>query len=431
MKITPDPEIQEAATAPLRSAMASEPKARRHPWLWVLAAILLVAVVYAVYTRLAPSRDPALGPKGFDPTDRPIPVVAATAKTGDVDIFLEGLGTVTPLKTATVRSRVEGQLMRVLFKEGQIVKEGDLLAEIDPRPFQVQLAQAEGQLVRDQALLANARLDLERYRTLFEQDSIAKQQVDTQASLVRQYEGAIKVDQSQVDNARLQLTYSRVTAPISGRIGLRQVDPGNVVRASDANGLVVITQLTPITVVFTLPQDQLPEVMRRLASGDRLQVDAYDREKKTRLAQGVLLTVDNQIDPATGTVKLKAEFPNSDAALFPNQFVNVRMLLDTRRGVTTVPVAAIQRGSEGAFVYAVTPEHTVTLRPVKLATIEGDTAMVESGVAAGDQVIVDGADRLREGTKVELTERGGRSEARPEVRNDAGRQHKGAARPAP
>lgn len=408
MKITPAPEIREAATAPLRAGVTPAPKTRRHVWFWLLTALVVSGVAYLTYTRLAPAPDPASGPKGFGPGEHPIPVAVATARTGDIDIFLEGLGTVTPLKTATVRSRVEGQLMRVLFKEGQVVQEGDLLAEIDPRPFRVQLAQAEGQLVRDQALLANARLDLDRYRTLYQQDSIAKQQVDTQASLVRQYEGAIKVDQSQVDNARLQLTYARVTAPISGRLGLRQVDPGNVVRAADANGLVVITQLAPITVIFTLPQDKLPEVMKRLASGDRLRVDAYDREKKTRLAQGTLLTVDNQIDPATGTVRLKAEFPNTDAALFPNQFVNVRMLLDTRRGVTTIPVAAVQRGSEGTFVYAVTPGQTVALRPIRLAAIEGDTAMVESGVAPGDVVVVDGGDRLREGTRVDVDGRSAR-----------------------
>ena len=406
MNITPDPQIQEAATAPLGATATRSPRLQRHRWLWLLVVVLLLAGGYAAYTHLGATRDPTAAQRGPDPADRPIPVVAAAAITGDIDIFLDGLGTVTPLKTATVRSRVEGQLMRVLFKEGQSVKEGELLAEIDPRPFQVQLTQAEGQFARDQALLANARLDLDRYRTLYEQDSIAKQQVDTQVSLVRQYEGAVKVDQSQVDNARLQLTYSKVTAPISGRLGLRQVDPGNIVRASDPNGLVVITQLKPITVVFTLPQDHLPSVMKRLQSGDRLAVDAYDREKKVRLAEGVLLTVDNQIDPATGTVKLKAEFPNTDGTLFPNQFVNVRMRLDTRRAVTTIPTSAIQRSAQGTFVYAVTPERTVALRPIALTAIEGESAMVESGVAPGELVVIDGTDRLREGAKVELIERG-------------------------
>jgi multidrug efflux system membrane fusion protein len=405
MNTTSEPQIQEVATAPPRSHRAHSPKPRR--WLWPLLLLVLVAAGYAAYARFGATRDPAAGPGASSFADRPIPVVATAAKTGDIDVHLEGLGTVTPLRTATVRSRVEGQLMRVLFKEGQTVQEGELLAEIDPRPFQVQLGQAEGQLARDQALLANARLDLDRYRTLYEQDSIAKQQVDTQASLVRQYEGAVKVDQSQVANARLQLTYAKVTAPISGRLGLRQVDPGNIVRASDPNGLIVITQLTPITVVFTLPQDHLPSLMKRLNSGDRLAVDAYDREKKVRLAEGVLLTVDNQIDPATGTVKLKAEFPNTDGTLFPNQFVNVRLLLDTRRGVTTIPTAAIQRSSRGTFVYVVTPEATAALRPIELTAIEGENAVVQSGVAPGELVVIDGTDRLREGAKVELIERGG------------------------
>jgi multidrug efflux system membrane fusion protein len=405
MNTTSEPQIQEVATAPPRSHRAHSPKPRR--WLWPLLLLVLVAAGYAAYARFGATRDPAAGPGASSFADRPIPVVGTPAKTGDIDVHLEGLGTVTPLRTATVRSRVEGQLMRVLFKEGQTVQEGELLAEIDPRPFQVQLGQAEGQLARDQALLANARLDLDRYRTLYEQDSIAKQQVDTQASLVRQYEGAVKVDQSQVANARLQLTYAKVTAPISGRLGLRQVDPGNIVRASDPNGLIVITQLTPITVVFTLPQDHLPSLMKRLNSGDRLAVDAYDREKKVRLAEGVLLTVDNQIDPATGTVKLKAEFPNIDGTLFPNQFVNVRLLLDTRRGVTTIPTAAIQRSSRGTFVYVVTPEATAALRPIELTAIEGENAVVQSGVAPGELVVIDGTDRLREGAKVELIERGG------------------------
>src|SRR5437762_9331235 len=275
---------------------------RRLAWTWL--AVLALAAGGASVFLLQP------GDIQQRPASRrgPTPILAAAARAGDINIYLNGLGTVTPLKTVTVRSRVDGGLIRVLFREGQLVKEGDLLAEIDPRPYQAQLAQFEGQMARDQALLANARIDLERYRTLYTQDSIAKQQVDTQGALVRQYEGTVKLDQGLIDNARLQLTYSRVTAPISGRLGLRVVDPGNVVRAGDANGLVVITQLQPITVVFTIPQDNLPGVLKRLRSGERLPVEAYDREQKVKLATGALLTVDNQIDPSTGTVKLKAQF---------------------------------------------------------------------------------------------------------------------------
>jgi multidrug efflux system membrane fusion protein len=403
MNTTSDSPVQQATEAhPLADAVRTR-RAPWAPWLWFLVVASVLAGGYYAYSRgNAPSSSEA-EKRGAEMAARPIPVVARAAKTGEIDIYLDGLGTVVPLRTATVRSRVEGQLMRVLFKEGQVVKEGELLAEIDPRPFQVQLTQAEGQLARDQALLANARIDLERYQTLYTQDSIAKQQVDTQASLVRQYEGAVKVDQGQVENAKLQLVYSRVTAPVTGRLGLRQIDPGNIVRASDPNGLVVITQLKPITVVFTLPQDSLPSVMKRLQGGERLKVDAFDRGKKVKLASGVLLTVDNQIDPATGTVKLKAEFPNDDTSLFPNQFVNARLLLDTQRGVTTVPTAAIQRSAEGTFVYVVSPEHTVSLRPVKVGTSDGDNTLIEAGLAPGERVVIDGTDRLRDGAKVELT----------------------------
>jgi multidrug efflux system membrane fusion protein len=340
------------------------------------------------------------GGKGGD--GGPIPVVASVAQTGDIPIYLSGLGTVVPMRTVTVRSRVDGELLRVNFTEGQYVKEGELLAQVDPRPFQVQLDQAEGQLIKDQALLANARIDLERYRTLFKQDSIASQQVDTQAALVQQYEGTVRTDKALVDNARLQLSYARITAPISGRLGLRQTDPGNIVHAADASGVVVITEVQPVTVVFTLPQDNLPAILQRMKGSAKLAVEAWDRGFRAKLASGELLTVDNVIDITTGTVKLKAKFANADLALFPNQFVNARMLLDTRSGVITMPSAALQRGSQGNFVYVVKEDNTVSVRPVKLGPADAERVTVESSLAEGERVVTDGMDRLREGARVQV-----------------------------
>ena len=384
-----------------------KPTSRAHWRIW-LAVVLIVAIIAGGIAWLvlrAPANTPASkGRGGFDPNARPTPVVAAPARKGNIDVYIDGLGTVTPRNMVVVRTRVDGQLMSVAFREGQNVKAGDLLAQIDPRPFEVQLTQANGQMARDQSLLRNAQIDLERYRTLLAQDSISKQQVDTQEALVRQYQGAVQSDQGAIDNAKLQITYARVTAPIGGRVGLRQVDPGNIVHASDSNGLVTITQVQPITVIYPVPEDNVPRIVKRMQGGQEVAVEAFDRSGKNKLATGHLLTLDNQIDTTTGTVKLRAEFPNQDAALFPNQFVNVRMAVETRQDVTLVPTAAVQRGAPGTFVFLVKEDQSVTMTPVKLGAVEGENTEVQSGLEPGNLVVVDGADKLRDGSKVELVD---------------------------
>lgn len=353
------------------------------------------------------------GPGFGQEEDRPVIVAVETAKQADYPIYVNGLGNVTALKTVTVRSRVDGELIKVAFTEGQMVKEGELLAEIDPRPFQIQLQQAQGQLQRDEALLKNAEIDSSRYATLLAQDSIASQQTATQQSLVKQYQGTVEIDRSAVNNAKLQLDYARLTAPISGRVGLRQIDQGNMIRANDTNGLVVITQLQPINVVFTLPEDKVQSLIQRWRSNAPIAIDAYDRAGKVKLAQGKLTAIDNQIDSTTGTLKLKAQFDNNERTLFANQFVNIKMHLDTLPNATIVSSAAIQNDTQGAFVYVVTPENKAQLRRVTLGpgeTEDGHVAVL-SNLAANEVVVVEGIDRLKDGSGVDVAQKNGEAVA--------------------
>jgi multidrug efflux system membrane fusion protein len=341
---------------------------------------------------------------------RSVSVATAPVQRQDVPVYLEGLGAVTAFNTANIKSRVDGQIMKVNFQEGQTVKEGELLIEIDARPFQVQLEQVQAQLFRDQAQLRDAKLNLDRYTTLIPSGSIAQQQVDTQKALVDQLDGTVRTDQAQIDNAKLQIVYCHITAPFTGRVGLRQVDPGNIVHASDTNPMLILTQLQPIAVIFTLPEDLLPNVAQHMRQGT-LEADALDR-LKNKLATGKLLTIDNEIDPTTGTAKLKAVFDNKDNQLWPNQFVNVNLLLETRKNSTVVPTAAILRGPQGTFVYAVNTDKTVQDRAVTVSLTQGDTTVITAGINPGDTVVTDGQDKLQRGSRIEprsATPSGGRS----------------------
>ncbi len=391
---------------PLSSPTSPGPTSRRRWIKWILLGIVLLVIVYMTFFRPATTRSAAGGWAGRPGAGAgPTPVSAEVAQKSDLNIRLAALGTVTPVYTATIRSRVDGELQQIYFTEGTHVTAGALLAEIDPRPFTVLKLQAEAQLAKDNALLENARVDLKRYQTLLEQDSVASQQVDTQVALVHQYEAALKVDQAQVESANLQLTYAHITAPVSGRIGLRGVDQGNIVHASDANGIAVITQLQPITVLFSIPQDAIPQVMKTFATGEAMVVDAFDRDGRTKLATGRLATVDNQIDPTTGTVKLRAEFENKDELLFPNQFVNVQLIVGKLVDATIIPTAAVQRGTVGTYVYVVPDGKTATVRQVETGPTEHGMIAVTKGVNPGETVIVDGVDKLREGAPVELIAR--------------------------
>ena len=362
----------------------------------IVAALLVAGIFWIVSHRTDPTQGQSRRGGGA------VSVAVAQVVKGDVPLTLNALGTVTPLASVTVKTQIAGQLQQVAFTEGQMVKKGDFLAQIDPRPYQAQLDQYVGQLQRDQALLKEAEIDLKRYQTLVAEDSIARQQLDTQISLVQQDRGIVETDKAQVDNARLNLTYCHIVSPITGRVGLRQVDQGNYVQTSDANGLVIITQLQPITVVFNVPEDSIPALVKRYKSGATLPVVAYDRSGSTKLTEGKVLTIDNQIDTATGTVKVKAIFDNQDELLFPNQFVNITVKLDTLEGVAVVPNAAILRGAPGIFVYALQEENKVTVRTVKIGPADQTRTAILDGLAVGDKVVIDGTDKLRDGATVTI-----------------------------
>jgi multidrug efflux system membrane fusion protein len=368
---------------------------RRGRWILLVLVLLGGVIGFFIFQRQEKGKAAAKPP----PAQMAVTISTAVAEKGNIGVYINALGSVTPLTTVTVNSRVDGQLMSVNYREGQIVRKGDVLAEIDPRPFQALLIQTEGQYARDKALLENAYIDLSRYQTAYSRNAIPKQQLDTQVATVHQLEGTVKNDQGLVDNARVQLAYCHIMAPISGRVGLRLVDPGNIVHATDTTGMLVVNQVQPVSVIFSVAEDYLPQIQQQLCRGNRLPVDAFDRAQQKKISAGNLLTPDNQIDTTTGTIKLKAVFPNTDLALFPNQFVNARLLVTMQRGVILIPTAAIQRNGQGAFVYVLQPDQMVAMQTISVGTTDGNVTAVE-GVNAGDTIAVDGFDKLQGGVKV-------------------------------
>jgi membrane fusion protein, multidrug efflux system len=385
----------------LRSS-ANQPPARKSRW-WIWALVIVIVIGAYIYHQ----RQEAMASKASAaPAVRAVPIQSATAHTGDIGVFINALGTVTPVYTVTVTSRVQGEITHVYYREGQIVRKGDPLLDIDPRPYQAALAQAEGQLAHDQAVLNKDKIDMDRYQLAFNRNAIAKQLLDDQQQTVLQDEGTVKNDQGAVDNAKVNLIYCHIMSPIDGRVGLRLVDPGNIVQANSTTALVVVTQLQPITVIFSVAEDYLPQIQKELKAGHRLDVIAFDRDQQTKIASGSLLTLDNIIDTTTGTVKLKAIFPNSDDALFPNQFVNARLTVTTLQNATLVPTAAIQRNAQGAFVYVINSDQTASIKTITPGAADNDSTSVQ-GIKPGDVVAVNGFDKLQDGAKVALRKGGG------------------------
>jgi multidrug efflux system membrane fusion protein len=389
---------------------------KSHWWVWLLIAAVVIVGAFIYYRHRQAASDAAAKAKASQP--RAVPVDVATARKGDIGVYIQALGAVTPEYMVNITSRVQGQVMNVYYREGQMVRKGDPLLEIDPRPYQAALTQVQGQLEHDEAVLAEARIDLDRYQAAFSRNAIAKQQLDDQTQIVKQDEGTVKNDQGQVANAQVNLAYTRITSPIEGRVGLRLIDPGNMVQANGTTPLVVVTQLAPITVIFSVAEDYLAQIQQQLRKGSKLEVDAFDRTQQKKIAQGTLLTLDNQIDTTTGTVKLRAVFSNTDGALFPNQFVNARLLVETQHDVTLVPTAGIQRNAQGPFVYLI-QNQKAALRTVKVGTTDGNTTAIE-GINPGDVIAVNGFDKLQDGLSVTIRKPGGKGNANANSNEGAG-----------